>query len=778
MPSTARISLTALVVLWLTSISGFAQATIQEQCKLKGKVVDQNGGAIVGAQVVVTGKGAFSASTVTDRTGEFSLQVTPGNYSISAAGKGFTDASQAAIVRSGETMNVAIVLEIGGLSGTVTVTDMSGYQTSAVSSATKTLTPLLDVPQSITVMSREIIKDQSMQSIGDVVRYVPGITAIQGENNRDQVVIRGNSSSADFFLDGVRDDVQYYRDLYNLERLEALKGPNAMIFGRGGGGGVINRVTKQAGFVATRELDLQAGSFGNKRVTADLDQPFGQKFAFRINGLYENSRSFRDRVGLERFGVNPTVTFNVGQQTQLRIGYEHFRDNRVADRGIPSFQGRPSDADVSTFFGDPDQSKVRAAVNLVSAVFEHQTGNLNIRNRTLFGHYDRFYQNFVPGTVNADETRVNLSAYNNATQRRNIFNQTDLNYELRIGSTRHTILGGAELGHQRSDNLRNTGFFNNVSTVISVPFADPRTTIPVTFRQNATDANNRVVANVAAAYAQDQIELNRKLQVLVGIRFDRFDLNFHNNRNGVSLQRTDRLVSPRVGVVFKPISMLSLYSSYSVSYLPSSGDQFSSLTSVTQTLKPEKFNNYEAGVKWDLRPSLSLSAAAYRLDRTNTRATAPDDPTRIVQTGSQRTNGVELGINGSVTRNWKILGGYAYQDAKVTSATISAPKGARVAQVPRNTFSLWNNYRLLEKWAIGLGIIHRSDMYAAIDNRVTLPGYTRVDAALSYSISERMSIQANLENVLNRKYFVNADSNDNISPGSPRAIRVGFAWRF
>jgi catecholate siderophore receptor len=670
-----------------------------------------------------------------------------------------------------------IVLQLAGYSGTVTVTDMVGYEPFSVSSATKTLTPLRDVPQSIAIVSRETIKDQGMQSIADVVRYIPGITAHQGENNRDQLVIRGNSSSADFFLDGIRDDVQYYRDLYNLDRVEALKGPNAMIFGRGGGGGVVNRVTKQAGFTPVTELTFQGGSFGNKRMVGDFDRALGDRFAFRLNGLYENSASFRDQVGLNRFGINPTLTLLAGKDTQIRFGYEHFRDNRIADRGIPSFRDLPSDTDISTFFGDPDGSRVRARVNLASAVIDHQIGNLNLHNRTLFGNYNRFYQNYVPGAVNADETRVNISAYNNATRRENIFNQTDVTYSAKTGALRHTLLGGAEFGRQVSNNFRNTGFFNNTATSISVPFANPTIDTPITFRQNATDADNHVQANIAATYAQDQIELSSKVQALAGLRFDHFNLQFHNNRNGDNLARVDNLWSPRLGLVFKPVTALSLYGSYSVSYLPSSGDQFSSLTSITQTLKPEKFGNYEFGVKWDVLQSLSLTSAVYRLDRTNTRATDPNDPTRTVQTGSQRTNGFEVGLNGRVSRNWQLLGGLAYQGARVTSATATAVKGARVAQVPRNTFSLWNNYRFADKWSAGLGLINRSHMFAAIDNRVTLPGYIRADAAVYYTINEKLRLQANLENLLNRKYFANADGNDNISPGSPRAARVSLTWK-
>jgi catecholate siderophore receptor len=261
------------------------------------------------------------------------------------------------------------------------------------------------------------------------------------------------------------------------------------------------------------------------------------------------------------------------------------------------------------------------------------------------------------------------------------------------------------------------------------------------------------------------------------VRYDHFDLIYHNNRTGDTLRRIDRLVSPRFGVVLKPIEEVSVYGSYGVSYLPSSGDQFSSLTTITEQVKPEKFSNYELGLKWDIRRDLTLSSAVYRLDRTNTRATDPNNPAAIIQTGSQRTNGFELGMNGNVTRKWRVAGGYAFQDAEITSAT-AAIAGKRVGQVPHHTFSLWNNYQFLPKLGAGLGIIQRSDMFATVDNTVKLPGYIRADAAVFYSFNERWRLQANLENLFNKKYFINADSNTNISPGSPRALRVGLIVKF
>jgi catecholate siderophore receptor len=359
------------------------------QSALHGRVLDPNRAAITAVKITASKDGQIKSTTLTNADGEFSLLLEPGEYTLKVSAEGFAEASL--IIRSKPTTfePLEIVLQIAGYSATVMITDMAGYDTFALSSATKTLTPLRDVPQSVSVVSSEVIKNQSMQSLADVVRYVPGITAVQGENNRDQVVIRGNSSSADFFVDGVRDDVQYYRDLYNLDRLEALKGPNAMIFGRGGGGGVINRVTKQAGFASLGELTFQGGNFGNKRVIGDWDRAFNNRFAFRFNGMYENSGSFREHVALERFGINPTLTIIAGKQTQIRLAYEHFRDNRIADRGIPSYRGRPSDADISTFFGNPDLSFVHARVNLAAAVVDHQVGKLNIQNHTLFGDYNR-----------------------------------------------------------------------------------------------------------------------------------------------------------------------------------------------------------------------------------------------------------------------------------------------------------------------------------------------------------------------------------------------------
>jgi catecholate siderophore receptor len=654
-----------------------------------------------------------------------------------------------------------------------------GYLRVETATATKTPTLLRDIPQAVTVINRALIRDQGMQSMTDVVRYVPGITMGQGEGNRDQPTIRGNSTTADFFIDGVRDDAQYFRDIYNVERVEALKGSNAMIFGRGGGGGVVNRAMKEADWDPVRELMLQGGSFNNRRMTVDVGQGLSNRIAGRVNAMYENSDLFRDGVSLKRQGVHPTMTFlSASENTRATLGYENFRDYRTADRGIPSFRGGPLQTDIATFFGNPALSYSEARVHSSAATLAHRTSaGFNLRNTTRFTSYDKTYQNIFPGAVSVDGAEVSLSAYNNAHNRRNLLNQTDLTYVARTGSVSHTLLIGAEVGRQVTDNLRQIGYFNDASTSVSVPVSSPTNFTAVTFR-SGTDADNHVTNTMRSIYTQDQITISDHLQLVAGVRYEKFGIRYHNNRTDSTLRRSDEMISPRLGLILKPGTPISLYASHSVSFLPSAGDQFSSLTDVTKALEPERFRNTEVGAKWDVADRLSVTTAAYRLDRTNTRAPSPNNPAQTVQTGSQRSNGYEVGVNGTLTSAWEIAGGFARQKARITSTTAAARTGATVPLVPGTTLSLWNRYQLASRLGLGLGLVHQTDMYATIDNAVTLPKFTRVDGAIFFRLGTQLRAQMNLENLFNEKYYPLAHNNNNITPGSPRAVRLSLTTGF
>lgn len=664
---------------------------------------------------------------------------------------------------------------------TVVAPEDRAYKAERTTTATKTDTPLLNVPQSVSVITDEIIRDQSMRSMADVVRYVPGVSMGQGEGHRDAPTLRGNSTTADFFVDGVRDDVQYFRDLYNVERVEVLKGPNAMIFGRGGGGGVINRVMKTANWADEHEIIAEAGSHQYGRITADLGQAFSEDLSGRLVGMYENSESFRDFVEVERWGVNPSIGWRNDRLT-IVASYEHFEDDRTVDRGVPAFGSRPSPAKRSTFFGDPDRSYSDTRVDLLNLAVEYQISpDVSVRNRTIYGKYDKFYQNVYPNSsFNATTGNVNLAAYNNLTERENLFNQTDLVWKGNLAGMAHTVLVGAELGRQDTDNLRLTGFFNGAETSFPVPFAAPtiRGAPPITFRPNGSDANNRVKAKVAAAYVQDQVEITPQLQLVLGLRFDSFDLDYRDNRSPARFSRKDELWSPRAGLIYKPIEPVSLYASYSVSYLPSSGDQFASLSATTAAFKPEKFENYEVGVKWEPTPELSLTAALYQLDRENTTAPDPANPTRLVLTGAQRSKGFEASIAGQVTERWQVLGGYAWQEAEITRTTSAAPRGREVPLVPQHSISLWNKYELTPIFAVGLGVIHQSAVFTSIGNTVKLPSFTRADGAVFVRLNERLEAQAFVENLFDKRYYPTSHGDNNILPGSPRSVRVALRAKF
>ncbi len=256
------------------------------------------------------------------------------------------------------------------------------------------------------------------------------------------------------------------------------------------------------------------------------------------------------------------------------------------------------------------------------------------------------------------------------------------------------------------------------------------------------------------------------------MRYERFSIRFNDRRTAAGRSRTDGLLSPRAGLVVKPNALTSIYASYGLSFLPGSGDQFASLTEVTGALRPERFANYETGIKWDVLDRLALSAAIYRLDRTNTRSVDPVQPERRIQTGAQRSRGLELSAIGDVTPAWELAAGFARQSAKITSATAASAAGARVPLVPRTTLSLWNKYSFHKRFGAALGVVSQSKSFAAIDNKVTLPGFSRLDAALFAGIGMGFSAQLNVENLFDTKYFATAHNNNNISPGSPRAARL------
>lgn len=649
---------------------------------------------------------------------------------------------------------------------------------------------LRDVPQAVTVVTRQLIDDQALRSLGEAMRHVPGIGVAQGEGNREALVFRGSTSTADFLVDGLRDDVQYYRDLYNIAQVEALKGPNGLAFGRGGGGGVVNRATKQAGGTL-REVNLQAASWQGWRASADIGQAQADHTpAWRLNGVWEDAGSYRQDVVLRRHGIAPALAYEPSDATRLTLQGEYFHDERTADRGVSARNGRPLDTDPGLFFGDPQRSPTWATVRALTAGISHAAAaGVRLRNQTRLADYDKFYQNLYPGAVNAAGTQVSLSAYNHATTRRSLLNQTDIAWHWIVGSVDHDLSAGLELGRQDTDTLRLTGYFTGISpttTAVNVPIEAPRTSAAVTFRAAASDANNHSLATTAAVYLQDRMHLGTRWELVLGARVERFDVDFTDRRGtGLQLATRDTLVSPTAALVWKPLATLSAYASTGSSRQPRAGEQLASLTSANAALAPESFTNRELGVKWDVTPVLQATLAAYRLQRRNVAITDPANPTLLVLTDGQNVEGLELGLSGTLRPGWRVMAAAAWQDGELASnQSASLLAGARLASLPPLTASVWNRFDLTTQWGLGLGLQWRDAQLAAVENlatpaaNVTLPGFLRVDTGLYYKPTPALRLQLNVENLLDRRYFASAHSSTNITPGAPRSARLSVQWQF
>ncbi len=655
-----------------------------------------------------------------------------------------------------------------------------GYKTNSSRSSTRTETKLLDVPQSISVVSQNQIRDQNITTMEEALRYVPGVNIQQGENNRDQITIRGNSTTADFFIDGARDDVQYFRDFYNIESVEFLKGPNAMAFGRGGAGGVVNRVSKFADDEKRQRVVATGGSFNNRRIEADFGDKVNEKLSLRFNTMYEKSGTFRKFGDLERYGFNPTATLKLSKNSDIKFGYEHFKDKRFNDRGVPSQNGAVYKIDPrNSFFGNPNENEVDAEINSGYVLINHKfSDNLQARNYTRYTQNSKFYQNTYASSSVNQAGNFTIDAYNDAQKRDNFTNQTDITAKFKTGKIKHLTLLGGEISHQDSSVLRKTGFFNNTSRSETLSINNTISNTPITYRNVGSDNDNNSKVRVYGVYLQDQIEINKYLQITAGARYDNFEIDLVDKKNGNRFNRSDNLISPRLAFVVKPQESVSLYTSYSVSYLPSAGDQFNSLNAASAALKPEKLQNYEIGAKWDVNSKLNLTAAIYQLDRENTRANDPNNAGFFVLTGASRTKGIELGATGKISDKWQIIAGYANQNAEITSTTSSAQAGKKVGLVPRNTFSMWNKYDFTEKFAFALGAINQSSQYATVDNTVKIKGFTRFDAAAYYKINSSYRLQLNVENIFDRNYIQTAHNNNNLQPGSVRAFKASVVMDF
>lgn len=658
----------------------------------------------------------------------------------------------------------------------------TGYQPLITTTASKIDAPLRDIPQTVNVIPEQLIQDQSAHSLQDVLRNVPGVSFNLGDGQRDQFVIRGFDAIGDLFVDGIRDDALYYRDLSNIERVEVLKGPAAVLYGRGSSGGIINRITKKPG-EKIREVTLTVGAYEQRRAELDIGDKLGEAAAFRITGAVEDSGSFREQGFLERENFAPSLALQFSENTKLLLQVEKLHDRRITDFGIPAFRGKPVNVDIDTYYGSrnaKDDDYTDSDVFSGRATLEHKINdNLTLRNVVGAYDYELDRNNTLVAGVNEVNRTAALTHNQVARQDDGWFNQLELLQKLELAGMQHQLLYGLEVGRQYKDMKRwgwsganqNVSLFNPVLPSLS-QFGT---------RNANPNMDNLTTLEVTSGYIQDMVTLSRHWKVLLGARHDKFEQKVEDRRSAIDPERTDSEWSPRAGLVFQPNDWQSYYVSYSRSFQPS-GETLNFSRDQSE-MAPEETANIEVGTKMDFfGGQLSTTAAVFHLERENIKGTNPVTNT-LVAVGKQRTRGVELTMTGEIAHNWQVFAGFAHLDARITESVARqngvALEDNRAALTPQNSANVWLMHNLGGGFSVGGGLNYVGDRYTSADNLVTLDSYLTADAVAMYQ-SKRYDIALNLKNITDKEYFISGHgtSNNLNAPGAPRTAELTLRLHF
>jgi catecholate siderophore receptor len=646
--------------------------------------------------------------------------------------------------------------------------------------ALRTPVPISDVPQTLSIVTDEDIRKQGFRELGDIVRYTPGVNTSQGEGHRDSVVFRGVRSTADFYVDGVRDDVQYFRSLYNVEQVEVLRGPNALLFGRGGTGGIINRVSKKA------QVGEQFGSFvmgrdtfGSRDISADYNTELNDNAALRLNVHMDQLENHRDFYEGNRYGFNPTMRFEISEDSTLDLSYEHANHERFIDRGIPTMNGEPVEKLSEIVFGDEDLNitTLKADIwkaNLSRNFSETMKGNLTFQK----SEFEKMYQNLYAAAYDGVNDTVTLDGYRDPTVRENTIISGNIVSEIQTGSITHTLLVGAELIDTANANHRFDSYFSTTEKDketfkvarpldITVNSLGVATTVDfATKLKSKTDSG----ISVESIYIQDQIDLSDNFKVLLGGRFDVFDITVRDIKAGTSESRKDEEFSPRAGLIYKPQENISLYVSYSESFLPRSGEQYKKLASSAAKLDPDVFESTEVGVKWDLTDDLSFTASYF--DSEQTQAVSDSETGEMSEIVGLTVDGFELELKGQLTDNLYLAFGLSNLDGKTSS-------GGEPREIPEHTGSIYAIWQSSDDAGYSVGVTTQGD--SVIGNNKPdniLPSYTRVDVAAWRNLSENLSVQVNIENLTDELYFPHSHSTHQASVGESFNGRISIRRTF
>ncbi len=682
-----------------------------------------------------------------------------------------------------------VILEFRHVNATVDVNDTA---TSVAMSTPKYTEDLKDTPQTITVVPQSIIQEQNATTLRDTLRNVAGISLAAGEGGAqgDNLTIRGFSARNDLFIDGMRDFGSYYRDPFDTEAVQVLQGPSSVTFGRGSTGGVVNQATKSPTLNRALSVDLSGGTDATRRLAVDLDTPvpeLGKTAAFRLNVMGdEGDVAGRNVAENRRFGVAPSLSLGLGTPTRATFSYFHQSGDDTPDYGLPWLFNGPAPVNRSNYYGFSQGNFLRTDDNIGTVRVEHDfNSHITIRNQARYANYLRDAQITEPQIITPVTLSTPLSAMvinrNEITvnsMESYLDDQFDVTANFATGWLHHTLVTGVEASREISDPTRPK--YTNVPTT-SLLNPDPTQSF------SGTETISSIVhttSNSAGAYFVDTVKLSSKWQLMGGLRWDRFNTHYTQQvAPAAAFNRLDELPTWRGGVVYSPTSNGSIYASAGTSFNPSA--ESLSLSAANANLPPEKNRTVEVGTKWNVK-RVVLTGALFQTIKTNAREPDPNNPLLNVLAGDQRVRGVQVGVSGHVTSRWEILTSYALLDAKVTSSTYyPLSVGAVLANVPRNGFNIWNEYRIARGWEIGAGGNFVGSRTASstvpLDPTTGLvkqvPSYWVFNAMAEHRLNEHTRLQANMYNIANRYYYDQIHP-AHIIPGAGRSALIGLKFNF
>ena len=645
-------------------------------------------------------------------------------------------------------------------------------------SALKTPVPILNVPQTVSIITDEEILKKGFNNIEDIIRFVPGVTSSQGEGHRDAIVIRGIRSTADFYQDGIRDDVQYFRSLYNVDQLEILRGPNALLFGRGGTGGIVNRVTKKA---VTSEnftrMNLGLNTFGATDLAIDSNHILSINSGLRINLHTDQLENHRDYFFGNRMGINPSLTLIIDSELTLNLSYEYINHERFIDRGIPTLNGRPDPYLRDTVFGNPNFNYHTVEADIYRVQASYQMSDTFKANFNLTANnFDKVYQNIYPSDY--DGSLVLMDGYLDPTKRDNLIFSGNLINEINSGKVIHTLLYGIEYIQTTNENSRLDAYWSATqddtdlfSIATPIDFSINGSGIDTYLSYLTPNSKTHSEITVSSFYLQDQIDLSERWKFIVGARLDQFDISVDDLINNTSEKKNDNTISPRGGLIFKPQDNVSMYLSYSESFLPRSGEQYKKLNSSAARLDPDVFESKEIGVKILLNNQLNLTAAYFNSKQI--RAARDNISGETFNIRGLSVDGYELEVKGDIGQN------FSYVIASYSSLNGKTQTGGTPREIPEFTFSANAQYQLTNKFNLGFGYLSQGKSLIIDDNEnLTLPQYSRLDLSGSYNISDRLTLRLHLDNVFDELYFPHAHAVHQVSVGEPFNARIVFSYYF